>query len=346
MRLAQAINWQKLADGAASVVSSIVGFFSGLWETISGLFTAGVELISGLWGSIAGGAQAVWETITGGASALWEGLVSLWQSGIQSIGAFWSSIVSGATELWGQLQGLFQAGFDFLSAGWGVIVTAAQAVFDALVGLAQGVWSGIVSGAQSMWDTITGAFSAGVNAVIGFLGRVRDFALSVWNAITGAAKEAATAQSNAADAGAGGFARGGPIFGPGTATSDSVPIWASAGEFMVRAAAVRKYGVTLFHALNSMRLPPNLLRGFSQGGLVDRLQVLMPPMPHLRFADGGLVPAPAGGNNLRPINLQIGSEMFAGMLAPEDVAQKLLRVAVSRQIRSAGRKPSYYGKGR
>jgi hypothetical protein len=346
VRLAQAINWQKLADGAASVVSSIAGFFSSLWETISGLFTAGAELISGLWGSITGGAQALWETITGGASALWQGLVSLWQSGIQSISAFWSSVVSGATELWGQLQGLFQAGFDFLSAGWGVIVTAAQAVFDALVGLAQGVWSGIVSGAQSMWDTITGAFSAGVNAVIGFLGRVRDFALSVWNAITGAAKEAATAQSNAADASAGGFARGGPISGPGTATSDSVPIWASAGEFMVRAAAVRKYGVTLFHALNSMRLPPTLLRGFSQGGLVDRLQVLMPPMPHLRFADGGLVPAPAGDNNLRPINLQIGSEMFAGMLAPEDVAQKLLRVAVSRQVRSAGRKPSYYGKGR
>jgi hypothetical protein len=56
--------------------------------------------------------------------------------------------------------------------------------------------------------------------------------------------------------------------------------------------------------------------------------------------------APAGPNNLRPINLQIGSEMFAGMLAPDDVAQKLLRVAVTRQIRSTGRKLSYYGKGR
>jgi hypothetical protein len=165
-------------------------------------------------------------------------------------------------------------------------------------------------------------------------------------AATGAAKEAAAAQSSAAEASAGGFARGGPIFGPGTSTSDSVPIWASVGEFMVRAAAVRKYGANLFHALNSMRLPPDLFRGFSQGGLVDRLQVLMPPLPPLRFADGGLVPAPAGGSNLRPINLQIGSEMFAGMLAPEDVAQKLLRVAVTRQIRSAGRKPSYYGKGR
>jgi hypothetical protein len=74
-----------------------------------------------------------------------------------------------------------------------------------------------------MWDTITGAFSAGVNSLIGFLGRVRDFALSVWNAITGAAKEAASAQNTASEAGAGGFARGGPIHGQGTATSDSIP---------------------------------------------------------------------------------------------------------------------------
>ena len=65
----------------------------------------------------------------------------------------------------------------------------------------------------------------------------------------------------------------------------------------------------------------------------------------LRFAEGGLIPAPTP-TNLRPINLQIGSELFAGMLAPDDVAQKLLRVAVTRQVRSAGRKPSYYGKGR
>src|SRR3954466_5875028 len=106
-----------------------------------------------------------------------------------------------------------------------------------------------------MWDSITGFFSAGVSAVIGFLQRIKDFALSVWNAITGAAKEAAQAQGQAADAAAGGFARGGAIIRPGTSTSDSVPIWASAGEFMVRAAAVRKYGVRFLHALNAMRLP-------------------------------------------------------------------------------------------
>ncbi|WP_033230528.1 hypothetical protein, partial [Streptomyces graminis] len=38
------------------------------------------------------------------------------------------------------------------------------------------------------------------------------------------------------------YAGGGPIEGPGTSTSDSVPIWASKGEFMIKARSVAKYG--------------------------------------------------------------------------------------------------------
>ena len=283
VRLAQGINWKKLSDGAAAVVRSIVGFFAGLWETVNGLFSTGIAAIAGLWAGVTNAALAVWASIAAGAGVLWVGLATLWHLGIQQIQNFWNSIAAGATVLWVQLNGLFQAGFDFLSAGWSVIVAAVQAVFDGFRTLVRASVSGIVFGAQAMWDTITGAFSSGVNAIIGFLTRVRDFAISVWTAIAGAARGAASAQESAAAAGATGFARGGPIHGPGTATSDSVPIWASAGEFMVRAAAVRKYGVSIFHALNAMRLPKGAFRGFSQGGLIDRLQVMMPPIDAVAF---------------------------------------------------------------
>ena len=172
---------------------------------------------------------------------------------------------------------------------------------------------------------------------------MRDFALGVWRAITGAAKEAAAAQGAAASAsGSKGFAGGGPVFGRGTATSDSIPAWLSNGEFVIRAAAVRKYGLSLFSALNRMRIDPGAFQRFADGGLVRSLQVLMPPP--LRFADGGLVPQPASSTaSLRPINLTIGADSFAGLLAPEDVAKKLMRVAVGQQIRSAGRKPRSFG---
>lgn len=55
-------------------------------------------------------------------------------------------------------------------------------------------------------------------------------------------------------------ATGGYIAGPGTATSDSIPAYLSNGEYVVKAAAVQKYGVHMFHELNAMR--------FADGGAV------------------------------------------------------------------------------
>ncbi|MEU2143624.1 hypothetical protein ABZ741_04835 [Streptomyces globisporus] len=46
------------------------------------------------------------------------------------------------------------------------------------------------------------------------------------------------------------YAGGGPIEGPGTSTSDSVPIWASKGEFMIKARSVAKYGLSFLKAVN------------------------------------------------------------------------------------------------
>ncbi|WP_104087038.1 phage tail tape measure protein [Arthrobacter sp. GMC3] len=48
------------------------------------------------------------------------------------------------------------------------------------------------------------------------------------------------------------FPIGGLISGPGTGTSDDVPIWASSGEFMQRTAAVQKYGVPFMESVNNL----------------------------------------------------------------------------------------------
>lgn len=45
-------------------------------------------------------------------------------------------------------------------------------------------------------------------------------------------------------------ATGGPISGPGTGTSDSIPARLSNGEYVIRASAVRQYGTGMFDALN------------------------------------------------------------------------------------------------
>lgn len=86
------------------------------------------------------------------------------------------------------------------------------------------------------------------------------------------------------------FATGGLIRGPGTGTSDSIPALLSNGEYVIRAAAVRKLGKNALDLLN---------RGI--------------PIP--RFADGGMVGAvssmqPAGPQSLGTLDISLGGETF------------------------------------
>lgn len=65
------------------------------------------------------------------------------------------------------------------------------------------------------------------------------------------------------------FADGGFITGAGTATSDSIPINASNGEYVQNAQAVDYYGVDFMNALNNLQLPkPTERQKFAGGGLV------------------------------------------------------------------------------
>ena len=97
--------------------------------------------------------------------------------------------------------------------------------------------------------------------------------------------------------------RQGYILGPGTETSDSIPAMLSRGEFVLRAAAVRKWGLGFLHALN---------RGF------------LPKLP--RLAGGGMpVPAVASPAGLpeMAINLSIQGGSPLRMMSSRETARNL-----------------------
>ncbi|AVH60011.1 MULTISPECIES: phage tail protein [Streptomyces] len=62
---------------------------------------------------------------------------------------------------------------------------------------------------------------------------------------------------------------GGRIAGPGTSTSDSIPAMLSNGEWVIRAAAVAKYGDAFMAAVNDGRFRPP---GFAKGGKLTEKQ--------------------------------------------------------------------------
>lgn len=82
------------------------------------------------------------------------------------------------------------------------------------------------------------------------------------------------------------FAAGGLVSGAGTATSDSIPARLSAGEYVVRAAAVRQVGVAFLDSLNGLSIGPRFKGGelaFAAGGLVPEVKV-PPAQPQMNQA--------------------------------------------------------------
>jgi hypothetical protein len=108
--------------------------------------------------------------------------------------------------------------------------------------------------------------------------------------------------------GAAGFAGGGRIIGPGSSTSDSIPINASADEFMIRAASARKVGYDVLEHINDHGKLP----GFASGGRISR-----------RPSNDRIVPAAGGGfgpNDMSHLRGIVSEAVNAGISAMPDIA--------------------------
>ncbi|HEY9474465.1 MAG TPA: phage tail tape measure protein, partial [Mycobacteriales bacterium] len=79
-----------------------------------------------------------------------------------------------------------------------------------------------------------------------------------------------------------GRAGGGPVYGPGTSTSDDVPAMLSNGEFVLQASAVDRYGLDFLGRLNR-----GMVRAFAGGGYVQHASVAS------TMTLSGIAPAPA-----------------------------------------------------
>jgi hypothetical protein len=187
------------------------------------------------------------------------------------------------------------------------------------------------------WDKVKAAAKSAIDGLVNssfvkWLDSVWEKAKAIGAAISGWFKAAPdpTATQTASNGGAkvegseGGVAAatGGYITGPGSGTSDSIPARLSNGEFVVRSAAVSRFGTDFLHAINSMSLPV-----FASGGLVGA---------PARLAGGGAGPGPQSS-----LNLSIDGQTFRGLRGPSNVVSDLADFAVSRQASSAGRKPSW-----
>lgn len=352
------------SDQITGAVNSIRSAIDAI--DFSGLSRSAGQAFAQVYDAVAGGASQLTTTLSGLAGTLQEYFTQI------DFSALLGSLPIAAQEAFDQTTKIVAVGaeqigsalsFDFAST-FSSLVSAAQGAFQSVTSQANAstaqirtALQGVRSATAGLWDAMDDGFAEAVSSILSGLGQI----IATLDRVAARAAAAANeiARVNSGGSGGSGYARGGPVFGAGTSTSDSVPAWLSTGEWVIRAAAVRRYGSSFFAALNNMRVPVAALRdlvnGFSAGG-----PVRVPVHDLVQgFASGGLVTGQSdpfrvvadalrsggserGDGATTRLDLTIGGETFRGLIAPRDVADKLTRFALGEQVKSGGRKPGWY----
>ncbi len=331
----------------AEITTKLAGFMLIAVDAFTLLPQWGQNTILVLGGIVAavGPALAILGAMTMGIGGLIGGFASLLPTLINAAALFAGLAGSIGTAVAAALA--FVGWPALLAAALGYLLVSVHANWTAIAAFIGEKMTAIREASLEAWRAIPGGLREAADQVRMVFGQVVDFIGSRFNWLEGVlgsfvdsmkAKVQSllsligVAQSKSSSSQAPGFAAGGAVRGPGTSTSDSILSWLSDGEFVVKARAVQHYGTDLFRRLNAMALPPgSLLGGYAGGGLVS----------------GSTVPVAAGPSGpvgpYANLNLSIGGESFAGLMAPRETAERLVRFALHEQAKSAGRRPGWYG---
>jgi TP901 family phage tail tape measure protein len=127
-------------------------------------------------------------------------------------------------------------------------------------------------------------------------------------------------------------ATGGPINGPGTSTSDSIPALLSDGEYVIKASSVKRVGLSNLDVINNEgRLP----QAFASGGMVwpYRVDASKTKVPSLPPAGGA---GPGGGQTYHWI-LDVVRRAFPGLHATSTFRAGAVTLSGNRSYHAVGR---------
>lgn len=198
--------------------------------------------------------------------------------------------------------------------GWPVVILA---VITA-IGELSSHWEEFKNLMAGVWRDIAASYQGSfLKVVVDGLSSIID---KVKEAIQWFAKLFQSSSQNSGDGNnLDGFAKGGLV--RGKKGIDTNLAWVTDGEFVITPNG-SNLGDALAHFIGAG------LQGFASGGLVG----------HGATARQSSVAKPQAG---RPFTLQLGSQIFKGLTAPENVVHSLRRLSTADQVSTAGRKPSW-----
>jgi hypothetical protein len=302
MRQVITVVWALISNRIQMILDGIRAVVATVWAWIEQVIGA---RLAAIWSLVVAALTAVRDVITSVLGTIWSGWVFVW-----------GQVANFVAGIWAGIRASTGAALDVLRG----IVSGA---LTAIGGFFSSMWSGIRDGWNAAWAWLHNAASAGIDRLKAVFSSIKDHAMAVFRALPRAIVEGINAMIGLVNSMIGtvnkilprsleiprlgavsvpqGFAEGGRIRGPGTGTSDSIPIMASDGEFMINAASTGRlaadFGAGFLDWLNSYRGvtvsgDPSMARvrpGYADGGLITRTQAWIhaqDPKPYVLGANG------------------------------------------------------------
>jgi phage-related protein len=262
--------WTALSAAWATFSSAMKTAWSGIWAALSSAWAAFSSAMKTAWSGLWSALSSAWATFSSAMktawSGIWSALSSAWASFSSAMKTAWSGLWSALSSAFGTFSSAMKTAW---SGMWNAIKTTATTIWSSITSGfksfssgVQSVLSGLVSAAKTIWNKIVDVFKTPINAVV-----------TIWNKVAGAVgldsiKLASGGSVTGPTSGGGGataFAGGGHLSNglPGTQRNDKIPALLSAGEYVVKASSVRKYGVSTLNQINAGR--------YADGGSIRRL---------------------------------------------------------------------------
>ena len=231
-----------------------------IWNTA---WTWVKDKLSAIWGVVWGWIQARW--------ADFKNVFNLWLEGIKTIwSTAWGAIRDKVTEIWGKVSGVVGKMRDGIRSAFNTIKGFATDLKDHFVSVFDRIGEGIRGGINKMIDVINRAIGA-VNKIlpkdIPLIGKL------------GAPAGKPSGSGNQGFSAANRRATGGPIHGPGTGTSDSIPAVGpggaayrlSNGEHVLTAKDVQRMGgqSNVYAFRRGLHEKKHMDRMYAGGGAID-----------------------------------------------------------------------------
>lgn len=178
--------WAAISGGLEGAGVDVSGFFSDLWDNITGFFSgigdwfAGVwENISGFFSGIGDWFAGIWENVSGFFNGIGEWFTNLWNrivNGWHIVFDPWIEILKRAADwvnknviepvvdffkgLWDNVSGFFTGLWDDICGVWSTVSDwFNEHVIEPVTGFFSGIWEKISNGANDAWEGVKSAFS-------------------------------------------------------------------------------------------------------------------------------------------------------------------------------------------